>query len=245
MATRSSSRWKVKPGSFDAVNAELLFDTKNSFGIPDLAAPPPIAVSGDTLPAWLAPFRTRILNPELAAQGGLHGYLDDYRLESLWTRPRKSLEAVQQFGTLVTPDYSLYRDWPIALQIYNTYRSRWLGAFWQSHGLRVVPSVSWSGRLSYEFCFLGIPPGSVVSISTVGILYGDKTTKRLFVQGFETMLERLHPAQILCYGDISQEFHERAAAYRTGIVTYPTRWVGLRKDDARKQQYQLNQQQLG
>ena len=97
----------------------------------------PANIADFILPDWLAPFRTRIENPQLAQKGELHGYLDDYRLEALWSRPRKSLEAVGHFGTLITPDFSLYREWPVAIQIYNTYCSRWLGAFWQANGLYV------------------------------------------------------------------------------------------------------------
>lgn len=139
----------------------------------------------------------RVQNPEKAKRGGIHFYVQDYMFEAVWSRPIKSLEGLRQFGTLITPDFSLYRNWPIAAQIWNVYRSRWVGAFWQSQGLTVVPSVSWSYPASYSFTFLGIEQGSVISIPTVG-LHQEKAAHHLFEQGFEVMLDQLRPTLILC-----------------------------------------------
>ena len=50
----------------------------------------------------------------------------------------------------ITPDFSLYRDWPVMLQQWNVYHSRWVGRFWQEHGLRIIPTVNWSTPDSYE-----------------------------------------------------------------------------------------------
>lgn len=43
-------------------------------------------------------------------------------------------------------DYSLYRDMPLSMQIWNVFRSRALGYYMQSNVVKVVPKV----RFSYE-----------------------------------------------------------------------------------------------
>src|SRR5690606_139839 len=78
------------------------------------------------------------------------------RFETVWSRPRKALEALAPYTTLLSPDFSLYRDWPLLLQMWNVYRNRWCGAFWQRQGFTVIPTVSWSTAESVEFCFLGV-----------------------------------------------------------------------------------------
>jgi hypothetical protein len=84
----------------------------------------------------------------------------------------------------------------MAIQVFNTFKSRWCGAFWQGNGLSVIPTVSWSTKNSFTFCFDGIEYGSVVAISTLG---GIKE-KNLFLEGYFEMKERVNPEQVLCFG---------------------------------------------
>ena len=243
-ATRSAANWKVKPpGSLDSVNARHLFASNNAFGIPMLADNSTLftttstAAAADTElmnqqpPARLVPYRTRIGSEESTKQSflastGVHFFIEDYQAEAVWKRPRQSLGAVRHFGTVLSPDFSLYRDWPPAIQIWNTYRSRWCAAWWQSHGLRVVPSVAWAGPSSYSFCFLGIPKGSVVAVSTVG-LGRDKEAWRFFRLGFETMLERINPTLVLCHGaGLPTESHRQAEEIGCVVKEYEPFWVG-------------------
>lgn len=51
------------------------------------------------------------------------------------------------------PDYSAYADMNLWRQMENIAHSRWVGAFWQSRGIKVIPTVSWSDARSYSFCF--------------------------------------------------------------------------------------------
>lgn len=58
-------------------------------------------------------------------QKGVHFYIDDYRMEGLYYNPDKSLHRLAQYKFLISPDYSLYRDMPKAVQLFNVFRSRW------------------------------------------------------------------------------------------------------------------------
>jgi len=175
------------------------------------------------VPEWLVPYRTRVRSQQELADGAVHFFLDDYRFETVWNRPRKALEALAPYEILLTPDFSLYRDWPLSLQIYNIYRSRWCGCFWQSKGFTVLPTISWSTVESYDFCFLGLPGRSIVAIGTVGVNLDQPLEYQLFMDGFREMVYQLQPSLILCYGPAPDACFELAE-----ILVYPTRWQGIR-----------------
>jgi hypothetical protein len=220
--TKSSHNWQKKPGGFDALNARWLFPSGNSYAIPDLALN-----TGLEVPKWLVPYKSRLRDKAAMAEGGLHGFLDDYRLESLWTQPTKALPYLAKFGTVITPDFSLWRDHPYPIWLWNTYRSRWLGALWQSYGIKVVPSLSWSREASFKFCFLGVPEGSMVAISTVGTAK-DELAVKLFRVGFLAMLEQIKPSALLCYGKLAEGWSGECAEVGVRVVEYPTYWQGLK-----------------
>lgn len=104
----------------------------------------------------------------------------------------------------MTPDFSLYTDFPKAIQIYNHYRKHWIGAFLQSWGISVIPTIAWSDKESFKWCFDGTPKDSIVAVSSVGTQKA-KDTKKMFLQGWEAMIENLHPKKIIFYGNVPQE----------------------------------------
>ncbi len=216
--TRTSHRWQHKPGNYDTLHATHLFSSGNKYGIPDLHHAP---VS--QIPDWLVPYRQRIRVNEPLDDGAVHFFLDDYRFETTWSRPWKALAALRPYTTLLTPDFSLYRDWPLMLQLWNVYRNRWCGRFWQEQGFTVIPAISWSTAVSYDFCFLGVPRRSVVAVSAVGVKLDEPLAYRLFVDGFQEMVERLEPNVVLSYGQVPALCRELVE-----VVTYPTRWTTIR-----------------
>lgn len=127
---------------------------------------------------------------------GIHFYIDDYRMEGLYNYPERSLSRLAQYKFVITPDYSLYRDMPKAVQLFNVFRSRWCGAFWQSKGMTVIPNVSWGDSTTFEFCFDGIEEGSIVAVGTIGC----KRSKLAFMRGYNEMLKRIKPSAIICFG---------------------------------------------
>lgn len=141
-------------------------------------------------------------NPE---QCGIHFYLDDYQFVRLWNRPDDYLPLLSQFAAVCTPDFSLYADMPVALQIYNHYRKHWLGAYWQAHGIHVVPTLCWGDQSSFAWCFDGEPERAIVSISSVGT-QNDERVQDTFAAGCREAIKQLSPAQILWYGKCPEEF---------------------------------------
>ena len=134
-----------------------------------------------------------------------HFYYDDYKFISAWREPNKYIERLSRFKAVVAPDFSLYTDFPITLQILSCYRRQWCGAYWESLGIDVIPDVVWGTRDSFKFCFDGIPKRSTVAVSTVGVKRDkewNNETDSLFRDGYSEMLKRLKPTAILFYGDM-------------------------------------------
>ena len=136
---------------------------------------------------------------EVSGNVGVHFFVDDYQFAVVWNDPIRYMERFKGFGAVLSPDFSTYSDMPQALQIYNHYRKHWCAQYWQSNGVTVIPTISWSTPESWEWCFDGEPVGGVVAVSTVGC-ERDKEAFGLFVSGYQEMLRRLDPSQIIVYG---------------------------------------------
>ena len=129
----------------------------------------------------------------------VHFFLDDYQFERIWREPRRYVDALKRFSGVCSPDFSLYVDMPTPLQIYNTYRSRLVGQYLQSQGLRVIPTISWATEDSFKYCFKGIPKGSIVAISTLGVKNNPKALG-IWQAGKKELINQVEPSVILIYG---------------------------------------------
>ena len=135
---------------------------------------------------------------------GVHFFLHDYQFERVWKYPDRYLDVLKKFAYVLSPDFSPYADAPKALQIYNLYRNRWCGRYWQEHGITVIPTFTMGNvDLFNTFC-AGIPKHSTIAVSTMGEgRWGQYDSLKAF---WDTMLWKLKPETILLYGkDLSKE----------------------------------------
>ena len=135
---------------------------------------------------------------------GIHFFISDCRFQRLWTGRDKYREMLTQYAAVMTPDFSLFTDWPLPVQKWNHYRKHLLGAWMQSLGCRVYPTIAWSDESSYTWCFDGEPYNATVCVSSVGS-QNSKETRQLFLSGYNAMLEKLEPETIVFYGSIPDE----------------------------------------
>ncbi len=134
-----------------------------------------------------------------------HFYYDDYKFIAAWRDPDKYIDLLRRFKAVISPDFSLYTDFPRALQILSCYRRQWCGAYWQSLGIDVIPDVVWGDEESFAYCFDGIPEHSVVAVSSVGVTNDGQwngAAGELFKLGYKAMLEKLKPTKIIFYGTL-------------------------------------------
>lgn len=130
---------------------------------------------------------------------GIHFYLDDYQFERIWNKPEDYIDILKQYECILSPDFSLYMDMPMPMKIWNTYRSRLIGQYYQNQGIKVIPTLSWAEKETFEFCFEGIPKGSVVSISIIGVKR-NKEALKIWKAGVDELIRRIEPSTILIYG---------------------------------------------
>lgn len=152
-------------------------------------------------------------------QCGIHFYLDDYQFERVWNDPGEYIEVLSQYDCVFSPDFSLYLDMPISMKIWNIYRSRLLGQYWQKCGIKVIPTISWAEKETFEFCFDGIPKGSIVSISTIGVKK-DERALAIWKDGVDEMIKRIQPSAILIYGGkLDYDFGDIEVIYYSNKIT--------------------------
>lgn len=130
---------------------------------------------------------------------GIHFYLDDYQFERVWNKPEDYIDILKQYECILSPDFSLYMDMPMPMKIWNIYRSRQIGQYYQQQGIKVIPTLSWAEKETFEFCFEGIPEGSIVSISTIGVKQ-NKEALKIWKDGVDELIKRIKPSAILIYG---------------------------------------------
>lgn len=132
---------------------------------------------------------------------GVHFFVDDYRFQGVYDNPDRTFERYSQYAFLLSPDFSTYSDMDLWRQLESVSKNRWVGAYWQSKGLTVIPTVSWGLSQSYDFCFDGVEKGSIVAVGMVGC----KQSKLHFMRGYSEMLKRIEPEKIICFGEPFKE----------------------------------------
>jgi hypothetical protein len=195
-----------------ALKMDMQFPSDAPFGIPELRLDMLADIPSD-LTTWAGRDATEqsdyyLYNVSTDSVRGLDFsktiigfYTDDKRFEQAWDAPdlftaklinRKPL-------SVISPNFSLWFQSPAAVKIWNTYRSRWCGRYFQEAGLKVIPDVNFSGPESWEYCFAGIPKNApCVSIQ---IQTGKKTPEEIEAKrkDINEALQRLTPQSVLLY----------------------------------------------
>lgn len=133
----------------------------------------------------------------------VHFFLYDYKFERVWKNPDNDIEKLRRYKAVLSPDFSMYREMNPTMQMYNTFRNRWCGAYFASKGIRVVPTVSWGDENTFDFCFSGIPKSSTVAVSTYMVSEHNNHSdqKKFFLKGYREMLRQIEPERIICYNE--------------------------------------------
>lgn len=229
--------WSRLPGNFDSTKAQgRVFPSQDRFGLPFVRGAE--EVQPETLSLWT---RRSAIDDAHAEGSGWHFFVDDYRFESVWSSPDKFLDHAARVQCILTPDFSAYADWPYAVQLWNVYRNRWLGAYWEDHDFVVVPTITWGSVQSFEFAFEGVGFGATVAVSTVGI-GRRRETARAFVSGYHAMCERIQPSLVLVYGE---QFDKLGLTDLAPVARYsPDGILAMRARCLKRNQLQLDRKSV-
>lgn len=168
------------------------FESENRYGFPELAK-----YTGQVECAEWVDFDTAVTAKHSEVRG-LHFFDSDYKLERLWQYPQRYISVLSRFQYVIQPDFSLYYNFPTALQIYNKYRNHWLAAYYAVHDIEIIPNISLSTPENYDWSLLGYPKNSTVAFSDIGCCR-NKEDKRLLMASYEEMIKQLQPSQVLYF----------------------------------------------
>lgn len=144
----------------------------------------------------------------------VHFFEDDYLFERIWRNPQRYLDILCRYNGVILPDFSLYRDMPFVMQIWNIYRSRAIGFWLQTNGIKVIVNIRYADKRTYRCCCDGISKHSVIAVGTHGTLK-NREDRFFFCEGLDAIVRRLHPNAIVVYGAAPDSIFEK---YReTGI----------------------------
>ena len=149
----------------------------------------------------------------------VHFYEDDFLFERIWRNPRKYLEVLQRYEGVILPDFSLYRDMPLVMQLWNIYRSRAIGHWLQMNGVTVIPNIRYGDRRTYRVCCDGIEKHCVIAVGTHGNMK-HKVDREIFLEGFDVIINRLQPTVVMIYGSASTKYFQKYIDVGIEIVQF-------------------------
>jgi hypothetical protein len=202
----------LKPG--------MLFESKAIYGIPELK-PDLLADCPTPITTWIGPIRTErwehhylmVWNNDSIRDLPLDRtvacfYTYDDKFEDAWRMPDDFTTRLMnmKMPAVVTPNFSCYLETPKAVAIFNIYRSRWCGRFWQEAGLRVIPDIDFALADSFEYCCAGVPQNAPCIAIQNHVKMVGWDVQRAAQDGVMQIIDMLKPQSILVYaGEQSEE----------------------------------------
>jgi hypothetical protein len=193
-----------------------VFSSSNEWGIPDLLDDmfsdqwPEEVYAGISDPKDSS--KTLFLDDRLPGdwtltEGGiLCYYVWDKHFEDIW---RDAVSSVKHhidrgFGSVVMPDFSLWRDDPFASQLWNVYRSRWMARYWQEAGLKVIPNLQTGTPSVYPWAIHTLPKKCpVLAVQCRGT--SDDMGKKLFLACVREAVKVVQPERMFIYSGIENK----------------------------------------
>jgi hypothetical protein len=149
----------------------------------------------------------------------VHFYEDDFLFERIWSNPIKYLEILKTFNGVILPDFSLYRDMPFVMQLWNIYRSRAIGHWLQVNGIKVIPNIRYGDRRTYKCCCDGISKNCVISVGSHGTIKNVED-RIIFANGLDVVVKRLHPIAIVVYGAFPDAIFDKYKQQSVQIIHF-------------------------
>lgn len=227
----------------DVFGAFLLEGARYSKGKYDM---PIVRSNIDNLPMYLESYQKIGWKDNIIMPGtAVHFYVFDYIFDGehgIWNafirgvefKKGFRLDKLDGYDCIIVPDFSLYGDMPVAMQIWNVYRGRVIAYALQQLGYKVIINVRWTDENSYEFCFAGIEEGSIVAVGSYGCSKA-LTDRYLFDNGLRELIIRVKPEVIIFYGVLTdsakQILDENNQKYVTFVPDTTSAMEEYRKGD--------------
>lgn len=149
----------------------------------------------------------------------IHFYEQDSRFECFWNNPQRYLPIIKRYKGIISPDYSLYYDMPLCMQMWNIYRGRALAHWLNENGVDVIPNIRWGDNRTFEMSCLGVEGGKTIAVGTHGCI---KTVieRNMFIAGFDYVVNRLEPQTIVVYGRLPDKIFNLARMQGIQLIPF-------------------------
>lgn len=155
-------------------------------------------------------------------------YEHDIKFERLWHNPKQYLAKLKKFKGIISPDFSLYRNMPLCMQMWNTYRGRAIAVWLQNNGIEIIPNVRFGDERTFSFCFDAVEENKTVAVGTHGCIKR-KEDKIFFKIGLARMVQRLSPKTIIVYGSAPDSIFKPYRDMGIDIVAFESEFSKSRK----------------
>ena len=220
--TRAASRRDVR----DTFNGRLLkgLTLVGPYDIPRIE-------SSQTVPGSLVAFSEAMAMTTADPWAWVHFYEDDYRFRRLWGHPERYVNKLRQFAGVISPDFSLYRNMPVAQKIAHTYRNQLLGAWLQVQGVNVIANARLSGRESVSYTLAGVPRQASIAIGLHGCVK-DRENRAHGIEEIRLICDLQEPTNLIVYG--SDAFGVLDHAREAGHLVHVYQPDSFRRASSRK-----------
>lgn len=172
-------------------------------------------------------------------------YTYDEKFESIWNDPRKFTARMLNLKIrgVISVNFSVWLNAPLALSVWQTYRSRWLACYWQAAGLKVIPDIvppSPKDKTDCAICYATIPkdaPCISIQLQQKGdakpdIYYAQMRTR------IAHMVQVLEPRKLLVYH--GPDLPDYVLADIQIPIVYAKAWMWERTEKVLKKREYLN-----
>ncbi len=154
----------------------------------------------------------------------IHFYEDDVVFERIWNNPRRYLPIIKKFEGVIAPDFSLYRDMPLVMQLWNIYRSHAIASWLQENGVPVIANVRWGDERTFAVCCNGVPKYATIAVGSHGCIKY-RNEREYFTDGLKYIAQKLKPKVIIVYGTAPDEIFEQYRQKGIEILQFDSEYM--------------------
>ena len=188
----------------------------------------PVIKTSDKLPEKVVTFSKAMSKSWSDFDRWVVFYEHDKEFERLWNDPKQYLDKLKKFKGVISPDFSLYRNMPLVMQMWNTYRGRAVACWLQNNGVEIIPNLRFGDERTFSFCFDGIEENKTVAVGTHGCIKR-KEDKIFFKIGLARMVQRLSPKIIIVYGSAPDNIFKPYRDMGIKIIAFESEFSKSRK----------------
>ena len=159
---------------------------------------PKAAAVNITLPERIIPFDEA--RKTLDTQVGIHHFMYDDRICTVWTRPLPYILRYRHFCCVLGVDFSVYNEEEmIPISLMNMIKSRYLICTFQKYGIPTIPLFTFGHPALERWWYDGIPEYSQIAICNVSIgkTQEERELRQYAING---LIKHKHPTTLVVYG---------------------------------------------